>query len=41
MLKEWGKTRTDQLTIQESPLNSSELAETQTMVAATVPVITA
>ena len=41
MLKEWGKTRTDQLTIQESPSDSPELAEAQTTVAATAPVITA
>jgi 2-hydroxy-3-keto-5-methylthiopentenyl-1-phosphate phosphatase len=36
MLKEWGKTRTDQLTIQESP----ESPATQTDVAASAPVIT-
>jgi phosphoserine phosphatase len=36
MLKEWGKTRTDQLTIQESP----ELPATQTDVVASAPVIT-
>jgi len=41
MLKEWGKTRTDQLTIQESPLDSSGLAEAQITVTATAPVITA
>ena len=41
MLKEWGKTRTDLLTIQESPLDSSELAEAQTTVTATAPAITA
>ena len=36
MLREWGKTRTDQLTIQESP----ESPATQTDVAASAPVIT-
>jgi len=42
MLKEWGKTRTDQLTIQESASDSPEPAEAQTTVAATTtPVITA
>jgi len=41
MLREWGKTRTDQLTIQESPLHSAELAEAQATVATTPPVITA
>jgi hypothetical protein len=40
MLKEWGKTRTDLLTIQESPLETTELAPAQTTVAS-APVITA
>jgi hypothetical protein len=36
MLKEWGKTRTDQLTIEESP----ELPPAQTDGLASAPVIT-
>src|SRR4030095_4644835 len=38
MLKEWGKTRTDLLTIQESPLDSAGLAPAPTTVVASAPV---
>jgi hypothetical protein len=40
MLKEWGKTRTDLLTIQESPLGSPELSPSPSDAASSTPVIT-
>jgi len=41
MLKEWGKTRTDLLTIKESPLDSPELAPASSEVSTSAPAITA
>ena len=41
MLKEWGKTRTDQLIIKESPFESGDLPSPETDAAATAPVVTA
>jgi phosphoserine phosphatase len=41
MLKEWGKTRTDLLTIKESPLDSPELAPSSSEVSTSAPAITA
>jgi 2-hydroxy-3-keto-5-methylthiopentenyl-1-phosphate phosphatase len=40
MLKEWGKTRTDLLTIKESPLDSPELSPSPPDAASSTPVIT-
>jgi len=40
MLKEWGKTRTDLLTIKESPLGSRELSPSPSDSAGSTPVIT-
>jgi len=40
MLKEWGKTRTDLLTIKESPLGSPELSPSPSDAAGSTPVIT-
>jgi len=40
MLKEWGKTRTDLLTIKESPLGSPELPPSPSDSAGSTPVIT-
>jgi len=41
MLKEWGKTRTDLLTIKESRLGSPELEPSPSDTASSTPVITA
>jgi phosphoserine phosphatase len=41
MLKEWGKTRTDLLTIKESPLGSPELSPSASDAGSSTPVITA